>query len=390
MFGAWFDLNAGPVVFHSAPFNFNKQSGKRELASLEICTKHADGQRFTYKFCGVVDDLLFSTHVVRDIRQRDNALTSRQAMIAHAVRKAWELADTDHEAKAAKDEIRKLQSTMLGDRAAVPFAPPFYIHVSLVREAAPMVEQGQIGRSERRAGSILKKRLRSADADSNADFFVENARYRDLRLPETIISYILSTIVPCPPGRSREHRRTLGILAGRCGAQVLIDIIASKASVDWLRRSIRDVIVSVPELDTQERFVLRGLTYYHFLRHVRSCRDQQRTGVEPSASVLKELYANLHECGSWREVFGIATHNRSVDPNDRTIFEGFVQALVCPGRASFLRQFQSGLPKGRDIRDACRSIRRSLTGFETGTPLYVLGQVLKPELMQVSEVSRTR
>src|SRR5262249_1033375 len=147
--------------------------------------------------------------------------------------------------------------------APLPFlAPPIYFHAALVVE----VVAGKRTKISKRDSFMPDE----DEENLNPRFFIDSARRRFFRLPETIVSYLLSSIIPYPRDISlRQHRRMLGELAGEVGCQTLIDIAASTVSLNWFDRSRTEIVASEEDLAKQERHVLKKLIYYQFLRRIR-------------------------------------------------------------------------------------------------------------------------
>ena len=172
----------------------------------------------------------------------------------------------------------------------------------------------------------------------NPLFVMENARARPL-LAETIISYLLSTIVP----RERsvevyQHRRKFAQMAGELGVAATIDFVARQLSVDWFRRKPADILVEEGELLRQERWVIRNMHFFQFVR----CLDeysQSQGRTLASMAVLERLFSYKHECASWKEIVQIASHPR------RTVY----------GQ----REVRLFMDKCREMRSASTTIRRS-------------------------------
>lgn len=427
-FGCWFDVSNGPRIIHYSPEARDERTGVIEkqtgLASLSLRSTprgvRSNSKRFDYKFCGAVDDLLWSSFVVRDVGQR-RTFTPRQALIRNAIEFAWQRSGDD-DGHLSKDQARILSHCkVLRGSAPRPlplFASPIYYHAPIVVER--VLQPATDKTAEQWTVRKISKRHQMKGGEvkeSDPAFFLDPIMAHS-RLPETIISYILATIVP--PAKSvsmTEHRLQLARLCGQLGAEATMDIIATQASLSWLRKRRPQILASTVDIENQERMVLKSLTNYHFARRMDEIKELQPRSEE----VVDRLFFHLGSLGSWREAVAIATHPRGdAQWEDRAVKALFAAyEHICsrpkagpepdpelasdPNRGpKFLSALRTHLPSEfcEDFARCCALLRHVLTGLDysplvdgesmkcPGPSLLVLTQILYPEFIAHSESRR--
>jgi hypothetical protein len=350
--------------------------------------------QFKYKFCGTVDDMMLSSHIVRDVGQ-SATLTPRQAFIREAIRLAW--ANALVAAPEVCEEILAFRQAAVGDYLSpLPFlAPPIYVHVPLVVEREFQADGSP---------KLVKLSKRSydfnaSDTDTKRPFFFIKTLKGQKYLPESVISYLLSKIVPPKGGvTASEHRLRMARAAGELGATVLIDAVSSEISLDWLRGARQSVCVSEKMMRSQEREVIRHLHYNQYMNRLNEQCFKQPRKMRADV-VLQKLYEARQECCSWREIAAIGTYDAPGRPRPRLlkatdlITQAYFAALrdvnaMAPSvtdsktlQRLFVQEFRGRLRHSesgqrKSFQQACSVIRQLLTGLDEGMPLLLLGQIL--------------
>ncbi len=399
-FGAWFDISNGPRIIHYPPA---AKENIHELATLSLRSRrgNAADRRFDYKFCGTIDDLLWSSFISRDVEQ-GRTLTQRQALIRNAIEVAWHRA-SDSESQEVRERVLAMRATLRG-REEPPFplfAPPIYYHAPLVVEPNP--HAGNLrrdGKVEGRTRKISKRNRDVADQGDKTQFFFLDHMMSQFRLPETVVSYMLATIVPPAEHVANSvHRKQMAQICAEFGAEQAIDIIASQSSMRWLRGARSDILANANDIGVQERYVLQKISYFTYYRRMMEVKKRwqlNRKTEEVLDLILEKLFPYLRYMASWGEAVQIVRRWRSdvvYDPRVEILFD-VAKRLAQPGRAdrsNFQESFRQALPKtdAVDFEETCAEVRHLLTGLPysqragsvrcPGPPLRVLADVLSPE-----------
>ena len=391
-FGCWMDLRKGPIIIHHAPRatrDPKKYEGPEVVASLALGKTKRDREwglsAYEYKFCGALDDLLGSSHIVRDQTQ-SITLTPRQAFIRHAIQQAWlKSVNSPVTAEALRHLEHAKEVLVEGYERPIPFfAPSIYYHVPLLMEVIG-------GRPKKMSKSNYGT---GSDLQGNPAFIIEGIRNRPC-LPETVISYLLATIIPTDKGVS-EHRNYFAQMAAQLGATATINIVASDVSVDRLVVNAPNIVVSEDDLIRQEKRVISKMLYYQFVLRLEEYATGHGKGLAEPV-VLERLFEFRNECASWKEIVQIATHRRPKLESDlvlRTFIEKLREMRRSTGELhgrDFPKYFSAiwGRPRGSSFKQHCGVIRFKLMGVPVGinprhtsgmgVPLYILGHIVEPE-----------
>jgi hypothetical protein len=378
----WLDWEAGPMIEHDVPKTVTVKTKKSrkarvtltdptgsQIANLALTTPAGD---FLYKFCGTVDDLLCTSHAVRDIRQIH--LTRRQSLIRHAILLAWQEAVRTGVAEEERQLILAERERLVGVESSdglvsmpdslLPFlSPPVFIHTPVVVDDD---------------GEPLKKReLR------HKPYSILEGRDNGTFLPETIVSYLVYTILSANSEKQGGSRsKELAVLAAELGVEAFLDAIAIDFSSDWLHRRKDQIKVSLDAIEHQERLVLTRISYFHLRQHIRAF-FQSNYDTEPPDELIERIYGTRRHFDKWTQIICVIR-----DPGRRPCTKPIADALLSVARANaadevimspkaFNAELAAKLPDSSKIADVCRLIRNSLMGVAKGPSIpaliYVLG-----------------
>jgi len=351
----YLDAVYGVVSVPVPPGSYNKFTKQIEEASLLLASEIDNEVSFKYKFTGAVDDLFMSTHVVRDIRQRDNLLTARQALIIQAIRVAYGLEAKQccryfpFDASLVDDfELGKLRDI---DRS-VPL--PVYIHIPVVVD---------------HEGQPLRKR--GAGETTSYSFTLEALRNRNV-LPESVISYILTTIVI--DHQSVIDSNYISALAGRLGVTGVLNWAAGGIANNSLLSTRQSIPMSHRELLKHERNVIRAMTLTIFTTRL----EESLAAVSmplPSYTTVSRAFNSRSELTSWQELVQLFTYPINLTGADLHIFK------------VILNSYKDGILDTSVFQSTIRSkaslfmyLRLFLTGKSEGMPLSDLIAILHERL----------
>jgi hypothetical protein len=294
-------------------------------------------------------------------------------VIRHAIQLAW------HEAvkRGAAQEERQVilaerERLIAGPSAARPIelparllpflSPPVFVHTPVVADST---------------GEPLRKR-----DPHHKNYLMLEAR-NGVFLPETIVSYLLSTIVH--DGEKSQQinlRHEFAALAGEVGAAPFLDAIATQFSTDWLNRKNDKLSIALDDLRQQERLVLSSLSYFHLRRHLQSfC--QSIFNVELSEDFMERIYLTRRYFDSWGQIVAAARKPEGGISCEHWEADALVSAAkatdahlrVVPQK-TFNAALAQYLPAHVAFAELCSRVRNSMIGINVGPPLAVLIYVL--------------
>ncbi len=377
----WLDWEDGPVIEHEVPKIVpvkTKKSGKTHppedptghgITNLALTTPGGD---FLYKFCGTVDELLCTSHAVRDVRQIH--LTRRQSLIRYAISLAWQeavrtgLAEKERQLILAERErlvsVESSDETVSMPKPLLPFlSPPVFIHTAVVAD---------------QRGNPLKKR-----EPRHKLYSILEGRENGTFLPETIVSYLVYTILSANNAKQRAPRKKdLAVLAAELGVEAFLDAIAIGFSPERLDRRKDQIRISRSDLEHQERFVLSRISYFHLRRHIKSF-FLSNDNTEPQDELIEGIYRARRYFDKWTQIISVIR-----PPERKRCSEEIIEAVLAVARNANIgamtpKAFNTqmiaalGLKEASPIRkDLCPQLRHSLIGTGSGPPISVLVQVL--------------
>lgn len=301
----WVDLFEGPKIYHNFPTKSGKEQELKEDDEVgytyELVWKESGLPR--YKFAGVVDDLLYTTLVVRDHTQQRFTLV--QAALRQTLYNALS-AKTGEIGAKSRDDARSLFNTQSrlfnGDKSRpLPFlSPRIYYHSDLV------------------LNKKLEKLSKSADgANSIYDFRVKGTYLR-----EAVAAFLARSLVPDSfLSLSVYSRANLAQRAAIYGCGTFWEDFSRQFEVSWLKQSrsvfqnnegnlgIRKgnaLVVSGSILRGYDRLVLRRMPLFRFKHSLLEVLESAEQ-IRLTAEQIERLFASRSWFSGWQEITTFAT-----------------------------------------------------------------------------------
>lgn len=146
----WYDPVSGPTILHGVRV-------RTHGGDLDYSLNWPETEKFKYKFAGIIDDLLLSSVVVRDVRQKDSFFTGKQSIIANCLREAVNYCRRTHKVELVQEFEKEVAFWRPNRTSALPFfCPPTYVHVSKVSDERKKVLKKRRGRKKYRISEIRR------------------------------------------------------------------------------------------------------------------------------------------------------------------------------------------------------------------------------------------
>jgi hypothetical protein len=264
----YYDWRDGAVVTHQPPLTEERNEKRIRLFRPE-------GDNAYYQFAGLADDIRnlsgkrHLTYVVRDNRQM--FLTRVQAHIRYAIELARQLLANDPEAQ------RLFWDSGLDPTRSIPI--PLYLHLPVVTDDGEAKRDG-----------LRKKLLETLTPDDlvfqrTMEFYERSKKYTALHkrqqdesdilekytlkylehewrlLPESIVSYLVATIIPPSPANEngKRHLTRVARVFSHLGVRSGLQFFAKRFTPDDLVRSQGEIRCRLDEIRFADQIVVRSL-----------------------------------------------------------------------------------------------------------------------------------
>jgi len=372
----FFDLALGSITFHERSL---KRDGEEKLIPL---ARPNDGLPF-YKFAGLIDDITFSTFVVRDITQE--RLTETQARIRQKIEES-----IVHLVPSAAAEVSQFLHGTFSENEDPILKMPIYIHVQLVVEQGNKLPEDQKTDKPVEIESTIqddriseprsskKKQNKLSKRNGREAYSLEQIQKSHVPA-EAVLAYLLFTV-----SRSFAHisifESTISFFAGRLaryGIDATLKELGSRFSPLKIAEYNKPVIYSASLLRSAEFVVLREWPEWRLSSFIRL--------NGPGGTTAKQV--NF----IWRERLMFASCNEII----RTL-EGPKKAMsISTTTDAWLRALRSdGLTRPEQLITTLKlrllalsdhpenkrmiygDVRRALTGLDAGPPLMTVLNIL--------------
>lgn len=259
------DLRLGPRIKHGVPVN-------KEYEQKEIRLVRCHGKPPFYRFAGCVDDIQKSTFVVRDIGQF--GLTEIQTHIRHGIELARQAHHTDESRR------KMLEDANLDPDRSIPL--PIFIHVSRIVD---------------KSGDKISK----SNAAQSQMYRLHYLLQEQAILPESIVTYLLSTIPGISLGESLDLKITeIAKVVAHLGCHGALHYYAQRTDIFGLARSTKDVKCELGKLLRAERECLRVAPLWRLKTFLD--RSIGTSGLVADLDIMCRIRQNVGHFASFREI----------------------------------------------------------------------------------------
>ena len=257
---------------------YPREFGKRTTQSKTIELSRGNDLNVFYRFAGLIDDTRslwdkdHLTCVLRDYRQAE--LTQVQAHIRFALELARQNLANNPEAQQLFAEGG------LNPQKSIPI--PLYFHLPVVTdngEIAPRVlKDGKLVREY----ITLRKRKTDAEEQGLEKYTLNYLRHQEKLLPETIVAYLVATIIPRQTKRWREHLAMVAFVFSQFGVLAGLQCFSRSFTLDDLVRNQKPIRCVLRHLYLVEQIIIRKLPGWRLIDKFES----DIGGIRPTSSDL--------------------------------------------------------------------------------------------------------
>ena len=233
--------------------------GKRPRRSKTIGLSRGNNLNVFYRFAGLIDDIRslndkdHLTCVLRDNRQAE--LTQVQAHIRYALELARQKLLSNTEAQ------KLFRDAGLNPQKSIPL--PIYFHLPVVTdngEVKPLIanEKGKLVPQY----TVLRKR--KADEEVLDNYTLQHLRNHDQMLPESIVAYLVSTIIPRQTTNHtwKEHLAAVAFIFSQLGVHAGLQFFSQRFSLDDLVRRQKPIRCNLRHLRFTEQIIIGKLSVW--------------------------------------------------------------------------------------------------------------------------------
>jgi hypothetical protein len=232
------------------PHEFGK--GKTQSKTIEL--SRGDDLNVFYRFAGLIDDTRslwdkdHLTCVLRDYRQAE--LTHVQAHIRFALELARQNLSKHPEAQQLFAECG------LNPQKSIPI--PLYFHLPVV------TDNGEIAPRVMRDGKLVREyitlRKRNTDLEEGLEkYTLHYLRHEQKVLPETVVAYLLATIIPRQTKPWKEHLKLVAFVFSQFGVHAGLQLFSNHFSLDDLVRNQKPIRCVLRHLNLVEQVIIGKL-----------------------------------------------------------------------------------------------------------------------------------
>lgn len=279
-FYLWLDFINGPQISTSIPWK-NRELGESQNLALQ----RRDGSYY-YKFTGAIDDMLLTSHIIRDESQLAGGLTDRQAFIASRIRRAFEI-QRQHSSfdSTVADGLTSYISQFV-NRARLPFpvmSPPAYFHFGIVTDEH---------------NNPLSKR-------NNPETIYDIRRTKKI-LPEALVAQMVSSIIRTDSTWSENWALALENLYS-VGLAAFYETISNKMTLERLLPSRRSYQYSLKETKKWERKIICSCTATLLDQMISRSEIFSSDAKEKNIFLRKIWSGNREKLSCWSDVLSISS-----------------------------------------------------------------------------------
>src|SRR5580658_372647 len=348
----WLDLKKGPQIRH----NFPTKATNGETLDYTITKPLNEEQTnspYKYKFAGAIDDLMYNSLVLRDVRQDHSAFTLRQAGLMVLLREL--LAHPGNALMSALgNDLRKETKQRLFNRSRFrpfPFpCPPIYFHVSRVSDSK---------------GKQLSKRMLAPEHS------IQHVRKSGVYFPETLLVWCLKSFgVPFMRKIGLENTHKLLRAVTDYDVRSFLTMISKRITPVDLISTVQSDTLRIVGLRRIDHALLQQMTPARLKLFANNLYEANDIALPPTFDdLLSRLYRYRASLASAAEVSSILlcfaeAQIREVRPGLRRPNVGLV------GNALSEKVVLNWINSLED--DEMKWVRYTLTGSESGPPIKTL------------------
>jgi serine/threonine protein kinase len=395
-----FDLKRGPLIFHIPPVD-------RRQRTKTIALSRSDGTPF-YRFAGVVDDTARTTIAFRDVGQFD--LSMVQSHIRHGIERARQWLQSSKPVKGGHnrridDFLRTLGMEHLG--ASVPLVVYGHLQVLVDDQNARLSKRSE-------PGGVAA----AVDHGEPSPFTLRALRDAGVA-PESVLAYLLTTILPPNWRGIRTERRNAGSntldsqryrlldlvhLFAHAGLRAALFMLAPDIDLRHLVQSSKNIRCHLRRIQQANRWFIDALPTWRYPRLFDEDDAPARSydgypNHDSSPDTRLRIYGYRHDFADFRQiraVVGGPLHYPSDLGDGIRNFVARARALPAMNErdepATLVEQIKRELQLLReaacaspDVHDGLcevlRELRQLLTGAEASPKIETILNVLDPAVV---------
>jgi hypothetical protein len=302
-----YNWRLGAIITHHPPLT--KERSERKLNLFR-----ANDDNAYYRFAGLIDDVRrlsdrkHLTFVIRDTRQA--FFTQEQAHIRYALELARQKLQSHPEAQ------RLFQESGIDPQTSIPV--PVYLLVPYVTDngevaaAGSHVETEPGTRVRKPKYTVLHKR-RADESELLERYTLSDLKQRQRLLPESIVSYLVATILPYSRASMgwKEHLNGIALIFSHLGVQASLQFFSQQFTLNDLVRRQPPIHCNLDDIRFAERIIIRALPFWK----VKQKLDDEIDGIgDLDDNLIKRISDHSTEFVSFAQILGVARRPHSIKP----------------------------------------------------------------------------
>jgi len=228
--------------------------GKGTTQSKTIELSRGDDLNVFYRFAGLIDDTRslwdkdHLTCVLRDYRQAE--LTQVQAHIRFALELARQKLSKHPEAQQLFAECG------LNPQKSIPI--PLYFHLPVVTDNGEIAPAAM--KDKKLVPEYITLRKRNTDLEEGLEkYTLHYLRHEQKLLPETVVAYLVATIIPRQTKSWKEHLTLVAFVFSQFGVHAGLQLFSKNFTLDDVVRNQKPIRCVLRHLNLVEQVIIRKL-----------------------------------------------------------------------------------------------------------------------------------
>lgn len=337
---------------------YPRELGKKARRYKKIDLRRGNDENAFYRFAGLVDDIRclhdkeHLTWVLRDNRQME--LTQVQAHIRFALELARQKLTSNRQAQ------QLFLAAGLNPKKSIPV--PLYFHLPFVTDngkfATPIMRHGK---AVPRYTILRKRKMGEEDLDN---YMVSYLRYRKHMLPESIVAYLVATIIP-PRSTDqswKKHLASIAFIFSQLGVYGGLQFFSRSFTLDDLVKRQKPIRCEPRHLWFAEQLIIKKLAAWRLQQKLKNEGDETWESLPRATQefFIGAFAENSAEFANYAQILSMIKK-----PHDKNPLSETTRALI--GEVSRNRKSDAEIVQGinaeierrrKDLRDLSNGERK--------------------------------